>query len=250
MNVLIWRKILFILFVVTIPSWCYGNVVVHWEDQYSNSKFTTLDQKISCLYHHVDQNSLISIDFINALINNGINGKSVDFIDVLRGARSIIEIGCGTGELLQEIAQKFNLSRCLGVDLSSNAIKYASQRNQNPAIKYLQFDCIKKSLVQELGCFDVAVCSNTLEHFQSPFVLLDAILECCDYCMILVPYKQKYLDPFVEEGGLGHVYSFDEHTFDRYTALSWFTFFSHGWVHYRFDEQPLQLAVLLKGKKQ
>ena len=216
-----------------------------WENHYLPSLYTTPDKKVSFLDHHSQQNVEISRDFLN-YIQTTSNG--FDFYKALKQAVNILEVGCGTGEMLLNCLKIFPDKKMLGVDIASNAIDYANQQVFSSNIHFTTFNCLASSIEESFGHFSIAICSNTLEHFRNPFPLLDAILRGADRCIILVPYKQPVTDGYASEGGEGHVYSFDEHSFAEYHVEDWFTFSTSGWQYSSRGEKPLQLVVLISHK--
>ena len=217
-----------------------------WDNQYSTFNFTTEKKNISCLEHHSSQNELISSDFLNC-IKTKKNGKL--FFRAIKNAENILEVGCGTGEMLSKIYKIFPNKKMLGVDISLSSISYANKSYARPNLKFEKFNCLTSSIEKAFGRFSLAICSNTLEHFKDPFVLLDQIFKAVNYCIILVPYKQPITDGYDSEGSLGHVYSFDEYVFSKYELVEYFIFSTDGWQYSSKGEVPLQLAVLLKQKK-
>jgi len=187
--------------------------------------------------HHSDQNSQISIDFIN---------KRSDKIDMLLlNSNNVIEIGGGTGELSYFLSQRYSNLNILGTDLSQKGIDFANSRYKGNKLSYEVFDCMNQSRETK---YDIAICSNTLEHFINPYTLIDSILQFSDKLIILVPYNQPVTDGYSCEGGAGHVFQFTDNSFDDYQILEWYTFSTSGWQHSSNGETPLQLCVVISKK--
>jgi 2-polyprenyl-3-methyl-5-hydroxy-6-metoxy-1,4-benzoquinol methylase len=72
---------------------------------------------------------------------------------------SLVEIGCGDGKVLREIAKEFPGKRFLGVDYSHRAVQLASLLN--PGIEFRTVDVTQCALEP---CFDVACLIEVLEH--------------------------------------------------------------------------------------
>jgi SAM-dependent methyltransferase len=220
------------------------SVLNSWENAYSPDVYTTPNKEISMLHHHVSQNIEICRDFFNLISSS--NETTHLFYETLTQAKKIIEVGCGTGQLLQNVYAFSPNATMLGIDISPKAIDFASAHNRHPrTISYAVFNCLTSKIEKQYGRFDLAICSNTLEHFKDPFTLLDAMLEAADKCLILVPYKQPVTDGYDGEGGVGHVYTFNDTTFKKYKVLASFTFQTKGWQHSSRGEKPLQFAVLV-----
>jgi ubiquinone/menaquinone biosynthesis C-methylase UbiE len=94
------------------------------------------------------------------------------WIENLRRGRPslrILDYGCGTGELLTCWLGNPN-DEIVGVDFHDQTIQYANDRNPRPEIRYRLSDL--DSLRSEERLFDVAVCSEVLEHIHEPLDFL------------------------------------------------------------------------------
>jgi len=186
--------------------------------------------------HHSNQNAEITTDFIKT-ISEKIN-------TILLSNNSVIEIGCGTGELTYELSKIYDFN-ITGTDLSKNAIDFANKNYSSDKVDYKVFDCINDEIDES---FDLVICSNTLEHFKDPYKLIDKMLCIADNLIILVPYNQPITDGYECEGGAGHVFHFKDDSFINYDVMECYTFSTNGWQHSSGGETPLQLCVWLKRK--
>lgn len=91
-------------------------------------------------------------------------------VDLVRGLapRSLIDLGCGNGQLLDELARAFPGMRLAGLDLSARQI--AENRERAPQIEWMAGD-----LSQEVAekAFDCVTASEVIEHLQDARALLD-----------------------------------------------------------------------------
>ena len=71
---------------------------------------------------------------------------------------SVLDIGCGKGLMLNQIAKKYGAS-LTGCDISEKAIK--ENQINFPEINFYQLDISKESLP---GKFDIVICSEVIEH--------------------------------------------------------------------------------------
>lgn len=183
----------------------------------------------------------LSSDFIAEMQN--IPSKIVDYFNL---GSKYLEFGCGTGELCKLLRIWRGHGSFIGVDIASSAIKYARVHNSGPGIEYWNVNLIDDDkILNAYGKFDMVISSNTLEHFKKPFPVIDKLLTYGEFLLLLVPYNDVLSDGYDEEGGAGHVYSFNEHSFSDYNVLTWFTFFTHEWVS---GPNPLQIAILITKK--
>ena len=150
-----------------LPSlYITANEATYWENQFSDKIYTTPQNIITTLAHHSQQNIDISTDFVKEIMKNESSRKL--FNTALKNVSTLLEVGCGSGEMLQLLTQHFPHIAMLGLDISHTGIEYANKRNNNENIIYQQFDCLNNNLQSSCGNFQIAICSNTLEHFKQP----------------------------------------------------------------------------------
>lgn len=84
----------------------------------------------------------------------------------------IIDIGCGTGALINEISQKFpNIHYLIGIDLSSQSIKIAKQKNEEADFIICDMDVLP---LRDKVC-DMLILRNVLHHSSTLKPLGNAI---------------------------------------------------------------------------
>lgn len=166
------------------------------------------------------------------------------FQEVLMKTKSLLEIGCGTGELAHLAKQMFKYDKIVATDCSKVAVAYASNTYGADA-KFNVHDARRPFKYQN---FDLAIACNVLQLFKKPFLLLDNMLAASKHCIVIVPYMQPVTDGYNDEGGLGHVFSFTDATFEQYNVISQLHYISKGWQHSAKGEPPIMVAVLM-GRK-
>ena len=92
--------------------------------------------------------------------------KMIDWYD-----KKVIDIGCGEGMLAVMIAHA-GAKSVLGLDYSTEAIKNAVNKFNIPSVEFLSKDY--KDIDQK---FDVITMQGVLEHFDSPFKVLDHLFK-------------------------------------------------------------------------
>lgn len=113
-------------------------------------------------------------------------------------AATFLEIGCGTGFFLRELAKQSNL-QLTGSDIYLAGLRYAKAKL--PHIQYLQFDVTRfqtNDLFNMIGSFDV------LEHITEDNLVLKNIYQSLSingYLLLTVPqypFLWSHLDDFVK----------------------------------------------------
>jgi len=87
------------------------------------------------------------------------------------GVKSILEIGCGPGQLAHLL---WNKTHCnyIGFDFSQKRVEYAQKAH--PGLSFLQQDAFQTDLFTALD-YDAVVCTEFLEHVEGDMVVLDKI---------------------------------------------------------------------------
>lgn len=105
------------------------------------------------------------------------------------GARpgSLVEVGCGDGGLLGELAARGLAGRLHGFDISERAVRYASGR---PGVERVErFD--GTSLPAPDGAYDLGVLSHVLEHVPEPLLLLRETARVSRAVVVEVPLEDN-----------------------------------------------------------
>lgn len=78
---------------------------------------------------------------------------------------SLLDIGCGSGELIMEINKKFN--KCYGVDLNTDSIRFCNERFKNDQhIEIFNIDALHLTEELEESSFDYITSLDVLEHLK------------------------------------------------------------------------------------
>jgi 2-polyprenyl-3-methyl-5-hydroxy-6-metoxy-1,4-benzoquinol methylase len=85
----------------------------------------------------------------------------------LKNKGSILEIGCGDG-ILQERLDRSKFSQYVGIDISAEAIKRASPK-QDEKVLFVAEDALS---YRPDGMFDVVIFNECLEYFDDPLELV------------------------------------------------------------------------------
>ena len=88
----------------------------------------------------------------------------------------IIDIGCGTGQLIKEISKECENVNYLGIDVAENMIKIAKENNSGKNIKF-EVCPIEKFNSKEK--FDIVICIHAFPYFPDKESALKKISKLC-----------------------------------------------------------------------
>lgn len=120
--------------------------------------------------------------------------------EVLDNQYSICDVGCAEGDGTNILKEEFVNNHIWGIDFSSTAIHQANN-------KYPQINFEVNKIDEISNRWDVITCSNVLEHFKEPQIIIDKLLTMNNhYLIIMVPFKEETLEP-------SHFYRFGDQDF-------------------------------------
>lgn len=96
--------------------------------------------------------------------------------------KSVVDIGCGTGELLRQIAER-DASELIGIDYSQKAIDIARSRDTSENTRYVAGDISDIPPTRK----DIVISCGTIEHSNVPSRFLETLSNWCkdDGCLIV-----------------------------------------------------------------
>jgi len=110
--------------------------------------------------------------------------------------KSVLDVGCGEGSLLQSLGLTGKDLEIHGVDKSENAIKLAKSKIENGTFEVL--DVSKKSLDKK---FNLVICSEVLEHIEDDVSAIQNLHKMSKYIIITAPIGKMG----AEDLQVGHV---------------------------------------------
>lgn len=141
-------------------------------------------------------------DFIR--YNPGARHRRRHIFDLLAGVRfeSLVDVGCGNGELLRLIDARFPGKQLAGVDLSPAVV--AQNARALPHMRFSACNIENEAIPLVDGPVDVIVCSEVIEHLDHQEIALRAIagaLKPGGHAIITCPSGKV----FATEKHFGHV---------------------------------------------
>jgi len=125
-----------------------------------------------------------------------------ELIELMEKDASVLEIGCGTGDLIFQSSEI--ISRGLGVDLDNNMIEYAEGKKRERGLHHISFKCIDASELKT-GIYDISTSTLCLHEMGKN--------KACELLKMMVENSNKaliadYTEPKTLSGKFG--IEFDE----------------------------------------
>ena len=100
---------------------------------------------------------------------NGKHARNLyqDIINTLAALRfsSVLDVGCGTGEILSAIRKRYPTASLCGIDISQEMLKQAEEKRMANVKLYLGD---AEHLPFENAEFDVMICTDSFHHYPEP----------------------------------------------------------------------------------
>ena len=113
----------------------------------------------------------------------------------------VVDVGCGTGDLLSYLATELSMHNLLGLDISKVGIMKAREKFPNLNFGLIEFNELGLHSLDIKSRAGVIICSEVLEHLEKPDLLLKFILKnlvSSGTLIVTVPggpmsYLEKYI---------------------------------------------------------
>lgn len=126
--------------------------------------------------------------------------------------KTVCEAGCGSGEILVELAQQWKQSTFFGFDISHDAIIIAKTK-ESPNIHFEQREIQANPLQHR---YDLLLVIDVLEHLENYFSFLQAIKNISNHTIFHIPLDMSVWSLFREKmlieskQRVGHIHQFTE----------------------------------------
>ncbi len=127
--------------------------------------------------------------------------------------KTVCEIGCGTGEILVQLANSFDETEMFyGFDISADAIDIAKRKETNR----IRFEHKDISETPDKTFYDLLLVIDVIEHIDNYFRFLDNIVTMGKYTIFHIPldicvwslFREKML--IESKQRVGHIHNFTE----------------------------------------
>ena len=89
----------------------------------------------------------------------------------------ILDIGCGTGQLIKEISDHYNKVNYLGIDVAENMIEVAKKNNKGKNVKF------KNSSIESFennDKYDIIICTHAFPYFPNKQEMIKKMAGLCN----------------------------------------------------------------------
>lgn len=121
--------------------------------------------------------------------------------------KSVLDVGCGVGTLLNDLQQTYPNTKLSGTELFDDSLKIARQRL--PQAKFQRLDLVKDKLKHKS---DLVLCIDVLEHIPADTLAMKHLAEMTNkYVLVVVPLGPLFE---IEKERVGHVHGYSKKEFD------------------------------------
>lgn len=108
----------------------------------------------------------------------------------------ILDLGCGPGELISELTNKFKNIEITGIDFSEKMLEISNKRN--PLATHIKMDTAELSKLE--GKYDIIICTHSLPYYKDPknvFKQLHRVLKSEGKILVGFASGNNFYDKFV-----------------------------------------------------
>lgn len=88
----------------------------------------------------------------------------------------ILDIGCGTGQLIKEISERYKDVDYLGIDVAENMIAIAKENNEGKNVRF------RTSSIESFSSkdkYDIVLCMHSFPYFPNKEYMLKKLVDMC-----------------------------------------------------------------------
>ena len=108
----------------------------------------------------------------------------------------VLDLGCGPGELISELTNKFKNIEITGIDFSEKMLEISNKRN--PLATHIKMDTAELSKLE--GKYDIIICTHSLPYYKEPkdvFKQLHRVLSSDGKILVGFASGNSFYDKFV-----------------------------------------------------
>ncbi|AGA68604.1 methylase involved in ubiquinone/menaquinone biosynthesis [Desulfitobacterium dichloroeliminans LMG P-21439] len=87
-----------------------------------------------------------------------------EITEISSDRKTLLDLGCGPGELLNQIGEKFPQLHLTGIDYSPRMLEISQQRNKR--VKHVLMDAADLDKLE--GRYDMIICTHSLPYYRNP----------------------------------------------------------------------------------
>jgi 2-polyprenyl-3-methyl-5-hydroxy-6-metoxy-1,4-benzoquinol methylase len=114
--------------------------------------------------------------------------RDLDELFTMAAPKSLLDVGCGEGVLVQRWAQRLGSGRVVGIDLEEESIQAGWAQHTAPNLQYRVMEA--ENLPFAAGEFELASAIEVLEHVPDPAHTVSEMARCASrHLLVSVPHE-------------------------------------------------------------
>lgn len=145
-------------------------------------------------YTDKDWEKLYDLLFVNRIREDDLTTNQRKFVLENILGPSVLEVGCGTGTIIEKILTKGKIKEIVGNDISPKVISYLTKKFKNyPRVSFRQGDFTKISVKEK---FSTVLCLHVLEHVEDCQKMANFLIKASlKRVIVIVPREAYYRYP-------------------------------------------------------
>ncbi len=143
-------------------------------------------------YKHFSQADWVKLYdqlFLNRIREEDLTQRQKKYVISKIKGSSVLDVGCGTGKMIEALLHINKVKRIVGNDISPAAIQYLAKKFASfPQIKYIEGDFLE---IETKERFDTVLCLHVLEHIVDIRKFVQKILTIAKKRLIIIVPNEK-----------------------------------------------------------
>lgn len=160
--------------------------------------------------------------------------------------KSLLDVGCGAGELTWRVAKFLNCSHAVGLDISKPALEVAKKRLPADMTDVVHFELADVLNYKPKHKFEVVLCADLLEHIKDDVYLLERLSSMGNVLVLRIPLEDSFAGRLLTRLRIRDEFKY---TKEKYGHIHYYNFKSFGDLLRRSNSELMSYSLFLINKR-